>query len=228
MSGLVLLLPHGHEGQGPEHSSARLERFLQLCGEDNLQVCNLTTAANYFHVLRRQVRRDFRKPLVITTPKSLLRHPEVASSLAEMGPGTFFRRIIDEIDPLVPDDKVKRVVLCAGKVYYDLRQARRERKIRDVAIVRVEQLHPFPAKALAESIGKYKYADVIWCQEEPQNMGAWTFLDRRLEHVLVELNGKAKRPRYVGRPEAAATATGLLKRHVAEQAKLVDEALSIT
>jgi 2-oxoglutarate dehydrogenase E1 component len=228
MSGLVLLLPHGHEGQGPEHSSARLERFLQLCGEDNLQVCNLTTAANYFHVLRRQVRRDFRKPLVITTPKSLLRHPEVASSLAEMGPGTFFRRIIDEIDPLVPDDKVKRVVLCAGKVYYDLRQARRARKIRDVAIVRVEQLHPFPAKALAESIGKYKYADVIWCQEEPQNMGAWTFLDRRIEHVLVELNGKAKRPRYVGRPEAAATATGLLKRHVAEQAKLVDEALSIT
>jgi 2-oxoglutarate dehydrogenase E1 component len=228
MSGLVLLLPHGHEGQGPEHSSARLERFLQLCGEDNLQVCNLTTAANYFHVLRRQVRRDFRKPLVITTPKSLLRHPEVVSSLAEMGPGTFFRRTIDEIDPLVPDDKVKRVVLCAGKVYYDLRQARRERKIRDVAIVRLEQLHPFPAKALAESIGKYKYADVIWCQEEPQNMGAWTFLDRRIEHVLGELGGKAKRPRYVGRPEAAATATGLLKRHVAEQAKLVDEALSIT
>jgi 2-oxoglutarate dehydrogenase E1 component len=228
MSGLVLLLPHGHEGQGPEHSSARLERFLQLCGEDNLQVCNLTTAANYFHALRRQVRRDFRKPLVITTPKSLLRHPEVASTLAEMGPGTFFRRTIDEIDPLVPDDKVKRVVLCAGKVYYDLRQARRERKIRDVAIVRVEQLHPFPGKALAESIGKYKYADVIWCQEEPQNMGAWTFLDRRIEHVLGELGGKAKRPRYVGRPEAAATATGLLKRHVAEQAKLVDEALSIT
>jgi 2-oxoglutarate dehydrogenase E1 component len=228
MSGLVMLLPHGYEGQGPEHSSARLERFLQLCGEDNLQVCNLTTAANYFHALRRQVRRDFRKPLVIMTPKSLLRHPEVASTLAEMGPGTFFRRTIDEVDPLVADDKVKRVVLCTGKVYYDLRQARRERKIRDIAIVRIEQLYPFPAKALADSIGRYKNADVIWCQEEPQNMGAWSFLDRRIEQVLVELGGKAKRPRYVGRPEAAATATGLLKRHNAEQAKLVDEALSIT
>ena len=227
MSGLVMLLPHGYEGQGPEHSSARLERFLQLCGEDNLQVCNLTTPANYFHALRRQVRRDFRKPLVVMTPKSLLRHPEVTSGLAEMGPGTFFRRTIDEVDPLVGDDKVKRVVLCSGKVYYDLRQARRERKIHDVAIIRVEQLHPFPAKALAESIGRYKYADVVWCQEEPQNMGAWTFMDRRIEQVLVELGGKAKRPRYVGRPEAAATATGLLKRHTAEQAKLVDEALSI-
>jgi 2-oxoglutarate dehydrogenase E1 component len=228
MSGLVLLLPHGYEGQGPEHSSARLERFLQLCGEDNLQVCNLTTAANYFHALRRQLRRDFRKPLVVMTPKSLLRHPEVASKLAEMGPGTFFRRTIDETDQLVADDKVKRVVLCTGKVYYDLRQARRERKIRDVAIVRLEQLYPFPAKALADSIGKYRFADVIWCQEEPQNMGAWNCLDRRLEQVLTELGGKAKRPRYVGRPEAAATATGLLKRHTAEQARLADEALSIT
>jgi len=227
MSGLVMLLPHGYEGQGPEHSSARLERFLQVCGEDNLQVCNLTTSANYFHALRRQVRRDFRKPLVIVTPKSLLRHPEVASRLAEMGPGTFFRRTIDEIDSLVADDKVKRVVLCSGKVYYDLRQARRERKVSDVAIVRIEQLHPFPAKALADSIARYRSADVIWCQEEPQNMGAWTFLDRRIEQVLGELGGKAKRPRYVGRPEAAATATGLLKRHNAEQAKLVDEALSI-
>jgi 2-oxoglutarate dehydrogenase E1 component len=223
-----MLLPHGHEGQGQEHSSARIERFLQLCGEDNMQVCNLTTAANYFHALRRQVRRDFRKPLVIATPKSLLRHPEVASSLAEMGPGTFFRRTIDETDPLVADDKVRRVVLCTGKVYYDLRSARRERKIGDVAIVRVEQLHPFPAKALADSIGRYKNAQVVWCQEEPKNMGAWTFIDRRIEQVLVELGGKATRPRYVGRSEAAATATGLLKRHNAEQAKLVDQALSIT
>jgi len=227
MSGLVMLLPHGYEGQGPEHSSARLERFLQLCGEDNLQVCNLTTAANYFHALRRQVRRDFRKPLVITTPKSLLRSAEAAAKLSELGPGTFFRRTIDETDPLVEDQKVMRVVLCSGKVYYDLRQARRERKIRDVAIVRVEQLYPFPAKALADSIGRYKYADVVWCQEEPQNMGAWNFVDRRIEQVLAGLDGKAKRARYVGRPEAASTATGLLKRHNAEQAKLVDEALSI-
>ena len=227
MSGLVLLLPHGYEGQGPEHSSARLERFLQLCGEDNLQVCNLTTAANYFHVLRRQVRRNFRKPLVITTPKSLLRSPEAASKLVEMGPGTYFRRTIDETDPLVDAPKVKRVVLCSGKVYYDLRHARRERKIDDVAIVRLEQLHPFPAKALAESVGLYKNADVVWCQEEPQNMGAWTFVDRRIEQVLTELGGKAKRAQYAGRPEAAATATGLLKRHNAEQAKLVDEALTV-
>jgi 2-oxoglutarate dehydrogenase E1 component len=228
MSGLVMLLPHGYEGQGPEHSSARLERFLQLCGEDNLQVCNLTTAANYFHALRRQMRRDFRKPLVIMTPKSLLRHPEVVSTLAEMGPGTFFRRTIDEPDPLVADDKVKRVVLCSGKVYYDLRQARRERRVRDIAIVRLEQLYPFPAKALADSIARYKSADVVWCQEEPQNMGAWSFVDRRIEQVLGELGGKARRARYVGRCEAAATATGLLKRHNAEQAKLVDEALSLT
>jgi 2-oxoglutarate dehydrogenase E1 component len=228
MSGLVLLLPHGYEGQGPEHSSARLERFLQLSGEDNLQVCNLTTAANYFHALRRQIRRDFRKPLVIMTPKSLLRSPEAASKLAEMGPGTYFRRTIDETDQLLPDDKVNRVVLCSGKVYYDLRAARRERKIRDVAIVRLEQMHPFPAKALADSIGKYRFADVVWCQEEPQNMGAWSFVAPRIEQVLIGLDGKARRPRYVGRPEAAATATGLLKRHNAEQAKLVDEAVSIT
>jgi 2-oxoglutarate dehydrogenase E1 component len=174
------------------------------------------------------VRRDFRKPLVIMTPKSLLRSPDAASKLAEMGPGTYFRRTIDEMDQLVPDDKVNRVVLCSGKVYYDLRAARRERKIRDVAIVRLEQIHPFPAKALADSIGKYRLADVVWCQEEPQNMGAWSFVERRIEQVLIGLDGKAKRPRYVGRPEAAATATGLLKRHNAEQAKLVDEALSIT
>jgi 2-oxoglutarate dehydrogenase E1 component len=228
MSGLVMLLPHGHEGQGPEHSSARLERFLQLCGEDNLQVCNLSTAANYFHGLRRQIRRDFRKPLVIMTPKSLLRSADAAAKINELGPGTFFRRTIDETDALVDDLKVNRVVLCSGKVYYDLRHARRERKIRDVAIVRVEQLYPFPAKALADSIGRYKSADVVWCQEEPQNMGSWNFVDRRIEQVLVGLDGKAKRARYVGRAEAAATATGLLKRHNAEQAKLVDEALSIT
>ncbi|HYM01693.1 MAG TPA: 2-oxoglutarate dehydrogenase E1 component [Stellaceae bacterium] len=227
MSGLVLLLPHGYEGQGPEHSSARLERFLQLSAEDNLQVCNLTTAANYFHALRRQVRRNFRKPLVIMTPKSLLRSHEAASALAEMGPGSYFRRTIDETDKLVADGKVKRVLLCSGKVYYDLRSQRRERKIGDVAIVRVEQLYPFPDKALAESIGQYKNAEVVWCQEEPQNMGAWSFVDRRIEVVLAGLDGKAKRARYVGRPEAAATATGLLKRHNAEQAKLIDEALTV-
>jgi 2-oxoglutarate dehydrogenase E1 component len=225
MSGLVLLLPHGHEGQGPEHSSARLERFLQLCGEDNLQVCNLTSAANYFHVLRRQLRRDFRKPLVIMTPKSLLRNPEVASTLTEMGPGTSFHRVIGEVDKL-DDAKIRRVLLCSGKVYFDLLHARRERKIDDIAILRIEQLYPFPTKTFAELALRYKNAEFVWVQEEPENMGAWSFIDHRLEKALAALDLKAKRARYVGRAEAAATATGLAKRHAVEQARLVDEALA--
>jgi 2-oxoglutarate dehydrogenase E1 component len=227
MSGVVLLLPHGYEGQGPEHSSARLERYLQLCAEDNMQVCNLTTAANYFHALRRQVRRNFRKPLVIMTPKSLLRSPEVASRLDEMGPGTSFHRVIEEIDTLVHDAAVKRVVMCSGKVYYDLLHARRERKIDDVAIIRLEQLYPFPAVTLSQVVGRYKNAEFVWCQEEPANMGAWSFVDPRIEQVLSGLDIKANRARYVGRPEAASTATGLLKRHNAEQAKLVAAALTV-
>jgi 2-oxoglutarate dehydrogenase E1 component len=226
MSGLVLLLPHGYEGQGPEHSSARLERFLQLCGEDNIQVCNLTTAANYFHMLRRQVRRDFRKPLVVMTPKSLLRSPEVASRLDEMGPGTSFHRIIEETDTLAADANVRRVVLCTGKVYFDLRTARRERKIDDVAILRLEQLYPFPARSLGAALARYPNAELVWCQEEPENMGAWNFVDRRIERAVAGLGIKMKRAGYVGRPEAAATATGLFKRHNAEQARLVAEALA--
>jgi 2-oxoglutarate dehydrogenase E1 component len=226
MSGLVLLLPHGYEGQGPDHSSARLERFLDMCAEDNWQICNLTTAANYFHALRRQVRRNFRKPLVVMTPKSLLRSPEVASPLADMGPDTSFHRVIGETDPLVPDDRVRRVVLCSGKVYFDLRHARRERKIDDVAIVRIEQLYPFPVKTLGAELARYKNADLVWCQEEPQNMGAWNFIDRRIEALAARLDIKGKRPLYAGRPEMAATATGLLRRHNAEQAKLVEQALT--
>ncbi|MGH6968895.1 MAG: 2-oxoglutarate dehydrogenase E1 component, partial [Stellaceae bacterium] len=226
MSGVVLLLPHGYEGQGPEHSSARLERFLQLCGEDNLQVCNLTTAANYFHALRRQVRRDFRKPLIVMTPKSLLRNPEVAAKLADMGPSTSFHRVFAETDTLVADAQIRRVLLCSGKVYFDLLHARRERKIGDVAILRVEQLYPFPVKPLVELMTPYRNAEFVWVQEEPKNMGAWSFVDRRLEKTLSSLDIKAKRARYVGRPEAAATATGLLKRHATEQARLVDEALA--
>jgi len=225
MSGLTLLLPHGYEGQGPDHSSARLERFLQMCGEDNWQVCNLTTAANYFHALRRQVHRNFRKPLVIATPKSLLRSPEVASRLDAMGPGTSFHRVIAEIDTLAADDKVRRVVLCSGKVYFDLLHARRERKLEDVAILRVEQLYPFPVKTLGAALARYRNAELIWCQEEPQNMGAWNFIDRRIEAVAARLDIKAKRPLYAGRPEMAATATGLLRRHNAEQARLVEQAL---
>jgi 2-oxoglutarate dehydrogenase E1 component len=227
MSGLVMLLPHGYEGQGPEHSSARLERYLQLCGEDNIQVCNLTSAANYFHALRRQVRRNFRKPLVIMTPKSMLRAREFMSTLADMGPGTAFHRVLGEADELVADDKVRRVVLCSGKLYFDLLKERRGRKIADIALIRIEQLHPFPFNALGKLIGRYANADFVWCQEEPQNAGAWHFVDRRIEHVLIGLPTKVKRPIYVGRPEAAATATGLLKRHIKEQAKLVDEALTL-
>ncbi|MGH6975349.1 MAG: 2-oxoglutarate dehydrogenase E1 component, partial [Stellaceae bacterium] len=226
MSGVVLLLPHGYEGQGPEHSSGRLERFLQLCGEDNIQVCNLTTAANYFHVLRRQVRRNFRKPLVVMTPKSLLRNPAVAAKLADMGPETSFHRVFGETDELAADAQVRRTLLCSGKVYFDLLHARRERKIDDVAILRVEQLYPFPVKPLAEEAMRYRNAEFVWVQEEPENMGAWSFVDRRLEKTLSSLDMRAKRARYVGRPEAAATATGLLKRHNTEQARLVDEALA--
>jgi 2-oxoglutarate dehydrogenase E1 component len=226
MSGLVLLLPHGYEGQGPEHSSARLERFLQLCGEDNIQVCNLTSAANYFHALRRQVRRNFRKPLIVMTPKSLLRNPDVAAKLADMGPGTSFHRVFGEADKLAPDAKIRRVLMCSGKVYLDLLHARRERKIDDIAILRIEQLYPFPSKPLAEFAARYPNAEFVWVQEEPENMGAWSFVDRRIEKTLSSFDSKAKRARYVGRPEAAATATGLLKRHAAEQARLVDEALA--
>jgi 2-oxoglutarate dehydrogenase E1 component len=226
MSGLVLLLPHGYEGQGPEHSSARLERYLQLCGEDNMQVCNLTTAANYFHALRRQIRRQFRKPLVVVTPKSLLRAKEVMSPLADMGPGTTFHRVIGESEAIAPDDKVRRVVLASGKVYFDLAKARAEKGDDGVALVRVEQLYPFPFTSLAKVLQRYRNAEVVWCQEEPQNMGAWNFVDRRIERVLAGLDVAAKRPRFVGRAEAASPATGLFKRHTQEQAQLVGDALA--
>jgi 2-oxoglutarate dehydrogenase E1 component len=229
MSGLVMLLPHGYEGQGPEHSSARPERFLQLCAEDNWQIVNCSTPANYYHVLRRQMCRDFRKPLVIMTPKSLLRHKLCVSDLAEFAEGTSFHRILLDTDKagMAKPDKIKRVILCTGKVYYDLLQERRERKIDNVMIVRVEQLYPFPHKSLVEELKNYPNADVIWCQEEPQNQGYWHFVDRRIEAVLAELKHKAARPRFVGRIDAAAPATGLLARHQAEQAKLMDEALSV-
>jgi 2-oxoglutarate dehydrogenase E1 component len=226
MSGLVLLLPHGYEGQGPEHSSARIERYLQLCAEDNLQVCNLTTAANYFHALRRQIHRNFRKPLVVFTPKSLLRAREVTSRLGEMAPGHAFRRVIDDAGPVAEDDKVRRVVLCSGKVYFDLAKARTEAGNDRVALVRVEQLYPFPADALAAILARRRHAEIVWCQEEPQNMGAWDFVDRRVETVLAELDVAARRPRFVGRAEAASPAAGLFKRHVEEQARLVAEALA--
>lgn len=224
MSGLTLLLPHGYEGQGPEHSSARLERFLQLSAEDNWQVANCTTPANYFHILRRQIRRPFRKPLILMTPKSLLRHKACVSALADMGPGTKFQRVIPEVSTAIDEKKVRRVVLCTGKVYYDLVAERDTRGIKDVAIVRVEELYPFPAKPLAEQLKRYPKAEVVWCQEEPANMGAWLFADRRIEAVLNDC-GRKDRPIYVGRPDAASPATGYLKRHNKEQAELVDKAL---
>ena len=226
MSGLVMLLPHGYEGQGPEHSSARIERYLQLCAEDNIQVCNLTSAANYFHALRRQICRNFRKPLVIFTPKSLLRAREVMSPLDEMGPGTTFHRVIAETETIAAEDEVRRVVLCSGKVYFDLAKARTESGEDRIALVRIEQLYPFPFDTLSKALQRYRNAEIVWCQEEPQNMGAWTFVDRRIEQVLERLDVAAKRPRFAGRAEAASPATGLFKRHVEEQTRLVAEAMA--
>jgi 2-oxoglutarate dehydrogenase E1 component len=225
MSGLVLLLPHGYEGQGPEHSSARMERFLQQCAEDNQIVANCTTPANYFHILRRQMLRDFRKPLMLFTPKSLLRHKRATSSFKDMEKGTTFKRIIGETEKLVASDKVRRVVLCTGKVYYELLQERENKKIKDIALIRVEQLYPFPEKALAEELKKYKNAEVIWCQEEPQNMGAWQFVDRRIEDALTVAKVKAKRPNYAGRKAGASPACGYMKIHKKEQEALITEAL---
>jgi 2-oxoglutarate dehydrogenase E1 component len=227
MSGLTLLLPHGFEGQGPEHSSARLERYLQLCAERNMTVGNLTTPANYFHALRRQLKRNFRKPLVLMTPKSLLRHKLAVSQLAEMSGESRFRTVIGEIDPIAPPAEVKRVVICSGKVYYDLLEERRRETITDVAIIRLEQFYPFPDKTLAFTLKPYSKAQIVWCQEEPANMGGWTFVDRRIERVLTALKHKAKRPVYVGRVAAASPATGLARVHAAEQAALVKEALTV-
>ena len=229
MSGLTLLLPHGYEGQGPEHSSARPERYLQLCAERNMIVCNLTTPANYFHALRRQLHRNFRKPLVIFTPKSLLRHKLAVSALHEMAAGSTFRFVIPEIDAIAPAEEVRRVVLCTGKVYYDLLAQRRERGVNDVALIRLEQLYPFPERNLGRALAPYANAtSVVWCQEEPENMGAWNFVDRRIEKVLRGLEGhKARRPVYVGRAEAASPATGLARTHAAEQSALVGNALGL-
>ena len=224
MSGLVMLLPHGYEGQGPEHSSARLERYLQLCAEDNMQVVNCTTPANYFHVLRRQLIRKFRKPLIVMTPKSLLRHKLAVSALADMGKGTSFLRVIPETEKLVKDDKVRRVVVTSGKVYYDLFEERQARKMEDVAIVRMEQYYPFPARELKAELSRYKNAEVVWCQEEPQNMGAWGFVASRIEDVMESI-GRSDRLRYAGRPEAASPAAGYMKIHEKEQKALVDMAL---
>ncbi len=233
MSGLVMMLPHGYEGQGPEHSSARLERFLQLCAEDNWQIANCTTPASYFHILRRQLHRNFRKPLVLMTPKSLLRHKRVRSTLAELGPGTCFHRVLwdgaqalpNQAVKLTDDSAIKRVVLCSGKVYYDLYEEREKRGIGDIYLMRAEQLYPFPARALIEELSRFKQAEIIWCQEEPKNMGAWSFIGPKLESILVHVDAAHKQPRYVGRPASASVATGLMSKHLSQLQAFVEEAL---
>ncbi|MDO8534154.1 MAG: 2-oxoglutarate dehydrogenase E1 component [Xanthobacteraceae bacterium] len=233
MSGLVCLLPHGYEGQGPEHSSARLERFLQMCAEDNMQVANCTTPANYFHALRRQLKRDFRKPLILMTPKSLLRHKRAVSRLDEMGPETTFHRVLwddAQLHPgsvkLVADENIRRVVLSSGKVYYDLYEEREQRKIDDIYLLRVEQLYPFPLKALVQELSRFKNAEVVWCQEEPRNMGAWAFVQPYLEWVFEQIKATVRRPRYVGRAASASTATGMMPSHLKQLKAFLDEALA--
>ncbi|MBY0256884.1 2-oxoglutarate dehydrogenase E1 component [Methylobacterium sp.] len=234
MSGLTLLLPHGYEGQGPEHSSARLERFLQMCAEDNMQVANCTTPSNYFHILRRQLHREFRKPLILMTPKSLLRHKKAVSPIEAMAEGSSFHRVLwddaerdEEGVKLVKDDKVRRVVLCSGKVYYDLYDEREKRGVNDVYLMRVEQLYPFPLKALAGEMGRFRNAEVVWCQEEPKNMGSWAFVEPYLEWVLGQAQSPVKRARYVGRPASASTAVGMLSKHQAQLQAFLNEALAV-
>lgn len=235
MSGLVLLLPHGYEGQGPEHSSARLERYLQACADDNIQIANCTTPANYFHILRRQIHRKFRKPLIMMSPKSLLRHKRCVSTLGEMGPHSSFHRILWDDAEQAPgssvilqlDDQIKRVILCSGKVYYDLFEEREKRGLDNIQIIRVEQLYPFPALSLVKELSRFKNADFVWCQEEPKNMGAWSFIEPNIEWVLNRIDATHKRPRYVGRHASASTATGLMKRHLHELELFLDEALTL-
>ncbi|MGJ0426294.1 2-oxoglutarate dehydrogenase E1 component [Methylocystis sp.] len=234
MSGLVCLLPHGYEGQGPEHSSARLERYLQLCAEDNMQVANCSTPANYFHILRRQLHRNMRKPLILMTPKSLLRNKRCVSRLGEMGMASSFQRIllddaemaVNEKATLKTDENIRRVILCSGKVYYDLLEDREKRGIDDVYLLRVEQLYPFPLKSLVTAMSRFKNAEVVWCQEEPKNMGAWFFVEPYLEWVLAQVGSKAKRARYVGRPASASTAAGAMSKHLAQLKAFLDDAFA--
>jgi len=234
MSGLVCLLPHGYEGQGPEHSSARLERFLTMCGGDNWIVANCTTPANYFHILRRQLHRTYRKPLILMTPKSLLRHKLAVSRTEEFTTGSSFHRVLwddaqygNSETQLKPDDQIKRVVMCSGKVYYDLLEERDRRGIDDVYLLRIEQFYPFPAMSMVKELERFKQAEMVWCQEEPKNQGAWFFIEPNIEWVLGRIDAKHARPTYAGRTAAASPATGLASQHKAQQEALVDAALTI-
>ncbi|MFV0360474.1 2-oxoglutarate dehydrogenase E1 component [Tropicimonas sp.] len=234
MSGLVMLMPQGFEGQGPEHSSGRLERWLQLSAQDNWIVSNCSTPANYFHILRRQLHRSFRKPLVLMTPKSLLRHRLCISTREDFVEGSSFHRVLwddaqkgNSDTQLRPDSEIRRVVMCAGKVYYDLLDERDARGIDDVYLLRVEQFYPFPALSLVKELERFKDAEIVWCQEEPKNQGAWNFIEPNIEWVLTRIGARHTRPVYAGRAASASPATGLASSHKAQQAALVDEALTI-
>jgi len=228
-------LPHGYEGQGPEHSSARLERYLQMCAEDNMQVTNISTPANYFHALRRQVNRNFRKPLINMSPKSLLRHKLCVSTLEEMATGSEFHRLLwDDAQykpettqiKLAADKNIKRVIICSGKVYYELFAAREELGLDDIYLLRVEQLYPYPDDVIQKELKRFKNADMVWCQEEPKNMGAWAFINPFIEESLIAIKAKHTRPVYVGRPAAASTATGIATKHKKEQQAIIDGAFA--
>ncbi|CAM4323265.1 2-oxoglutarate dehydrogenase E1 component [Palleronia rufa] len=234
MSGLVCLLPHGYEGQGPEHSSARLERFLQMCGQDNWIVANCTTPANYFHILRRQIHRSYRKPLILMTPKSLLRHKLAVSKAEDFVTGSSFHRVLwDDAQhgnselQLASDDKIERLVICSGKVYYDLLEKRDAEGLDGVYILRLEQFYPFPAHSLVKELERFKSARMVWCQEEPKNQGAWSFVEPNIEWVLNRIGATHSRPDYAGRQAAASPATGLASQHKKQQEALVNAALGI-
>jgi 2-oxoglutarate dehydrogenase E1 component len=222
MSGLMMLLPHGYEGQGPEHSSARLERFLQLSAENNIQVINCTTPANFFHAIRRQIHRKYRKPLIVMAPKSLLRHKHMISNISEFTEGSEFKPVIGD-----KMKNAKRVILCSGKVYFDLREAIEQGNINNVALVRVDQLYPYPKEELCAELNKHPNADVIWCQEEPKNMGAWYFIQNKIENCLIDIKHNTLRPKYVGRPAAASPSAGYVKMHNVEQERLIKEAITL-
>ena len=234
MSGLVMLLPHGFEGQGPEHSSARLERFLQNSAEENWIIANCTTPANYFHILRRQLHRTYRKPLVLMTPKSLLRNKFAVSQQEDFLEGSSFHRVLwDDAQKensslnLEQDNNIKRVIVCSGKIYYDLLKERDSNYLSHIYLLRVEQLYPVPGKALIKELNRFKNAQLIWCQEEPKNQGAWSFMEPNLEVILSELKIKAKRAKFVGRPPSASPATGLASQHKEQQEKIIFEALDL-